>query len=368
MTITNPPTWLYKLDEQLNVDVDCMDPAFTLSLFPFVPHDMTSNQILVHDQLCYPRNDDLLRKVVKECKQDGWLAVYTRMSVLMCQANIGNINGRVLLQTLPSYSYDTEKTLEHGRAYIREFERAGISKDRFCLKIPCTGPGLAACAILENEGIRTLGTAVFSVHQAIAASQAGCLYISPYYNELRAHVDPNFWPESEDPALLHPMSSRLIQILKVYHTLYKETGKEQPLVKLASFLSPAEAMAAGELGCQSATISHQVLAQMANYPYERSKQPGQGEPKLQHPYKRASLTPQRLYPIADLDTLASPHWDGKLPSTDLDYLVDGGAKIDKANNADDTTRKRLSEALDSFVAAEKRSQAKIESAMASIQC
>lgn len=88
----------------------------------------------------------------------------------------------MLLQTLPSYAYDTEKTLEHARAYSREFARVGISKDRFCLKVPCTGAGLAACAILKNEGIRTLATAVFSVHQAIAASQAGCLYISPYYN------------------------------------------------------------------------------------------------------------------------------------------------------------------------------------------
>lgn len=100
----------------------------------------------------------------------------------MCKANIHNIKGRVLLQTLPSYAYNTEKTVEHARAYAREFESVGISKDRLCIKIPATGPALSACPILLKEGIRTLGTAVFSVHQAIAASQAGCLYISPYYN------------------------------------------------------------------------------------------------------------------------------------------------------------------------------------------
>ena len=100
----------------------------------------------------------------------------------MCKANIDNIKGRVLVQTLPTGAYSTEQTLESARAYARDFEKVGISKDRFCIKIPSTGPALSACPILLSEGIRTLATAVFSVHRAIAASQAGCLYISPYYN------------------------------------------------------------------------------------------------------------------------------------------------------------------------------------------
>lgn len=100
----------------------------------------------------------------------------------MCKENIGNIKGRVLLQVLPSNAYDGQKVLEHARLYAREFEKVGISKDRFCIKIPSTGPALSVCPILKEEGIATLGTALFSLPQAIAASQAGCLYISPYYN------------------------------------------------------------------------------------------------------------------------------------------------------------------------------------------
>ena len=114
----------------------------------------------------------------------------------MSKANIDNIQGRCLLQTLPSNAYDTQKTLEHARAYAREFARAGISKDRYCIKIPSTGPALSACPILKAEGIRTLGTALFSVHQAIAASQAGCLYISPYYNgEFAGCVPRSAWSQ-----------------------------------------------------------------------------------------------------------------------------------------------------------------------------
>jgi transaldolase len=93
-----------------------------------------------------------------------------------------NIQGRVLLQTSAFYAYDTEKVISQARSYAREFEKLDISKDRICIKIPCTGPALNASPVLLREGIRTLGTSLFSVTQAIAASQAETLSISPYYN------------------------------------------------------------------------------------------------------------------------------------------------------------------------------------------
>lgn len=159
------------------------------------------------------------------------------------------------------------------------------------------------------------------------------------------------------------MSPRLVQILETYKRLYKKTGKEQPFLKNASFISPQEAMAAGELGCHSATISHQVLTQLANLPYDGAKQPGEGVPKPEHPYRNAAPTPERLKKIAQTDPLIGPNWDGKLSRTDIDYLANGGVELDKANEADPETKKRLREALALFVAAEKRSQAKIEEAM-----
>lgn len=100
----------------------------------------------------------------------------------MCKKNIANINGRVLLQTLPSESYNYEATLAHARLYDNEFARVGISRDRFCIKIPSTGPALNALKVLSDEGIPTLGTAMFGLQQAIACSQAGALYVSPYFN------------------------------------------------------------------------------------------------------------------------------------------------------------------------------------------
>ena len=58
--------------------------------------------------------------------------------------------------------------------------------------------------------------------------------------EVRAHDEQEaLWPKSDDTALLHPMSPRLVQILETYKRLYKETGKEQPFLKNARYASRA---------------------------------------------------------------------------------------------------------------------------------
>ena len=48
------------------------------------------------------------------------------------------------------------------------------------IKVPCTVEGLKACKFLSNLGIKTNVTLVFSVAQAILASNAGATFISPF--------------------------------------------------------------------------------------------------------------------------------------------------------------------------------------------
>lgn len=189
-------SWLQKLDEQcelfglgvvavltdqVNVDVDWMDPTYSKNM-QIKPNDMTSNNLWVNIQMSHPDNKEFFERTVEELKSQGWLAIYNRIAVGLCKANIDNIRGRVALQVDPHEAYNKQAVLDHARAYAKEFERAGIPKTKYFIKIPSTGPALNAATILEGEGIRTLGTALFSLSQAIACSQAGMLYISPYYN------------------------------------------------------------------------------------------------------------------------------------------------------------------------------------------
>ena len=122
-------------------------------------------------------------------------------------------------------------------------------------------------------------------------------------------------------------------------------------------------MAAGELGCHSATISHQVLNQLAKLPYDASKQPGEGTLKQIHPYQIAAPTPARLARLSRVDPLSGADWDGKMASTEVDYLANQGSELEKAIDADLATKERLRDALELFIGAEKKSQVKIEEAM-----
>ncbi|CAG9983720.1 unnamed protein product [Clonostachys byssicola] len=347
-------TWLMKLQEQLNVDIDCMDPAEAKKLLPFKPCDQTSNQRLVYEQMISPENRDLFLQTAKEAKDEGWEVILNRMSARLCAKNIENIEGRVLLQSSARFAYDTDKVIEHARAYAHEFEKAGISKDRICIKIPATGPALNASPILLKEGIRTLGTSLFSVVQAIAASQAGCLSISPYINFPWYHADRKQWPDVQDPALEHPMSHRLVQIKQVYERLHKETGKEQPLLKPASFISAKEAMAMGEIGCEHATIPENILLELSLLDAEANPPPGTDSVK-----KRGVVAP-RLTHLADSDPLAGDKWKGRLPSTEVDYLADNGAALTEAIAEDETTERGLREALSAFEDNELQSRQAIE--------
>ena len=119
-------------------------------------------------------------------------------------------------------------------------------------------------------------------------------------------------------------------------------------------------MAAGEMGCHSATISHTVLNQLAELTYDGTKQPGEGVPKPEHVYKNAGPIPERLRKLASIDPLAPAGWDGKLASTDIDYLANGGVELQKAIDADPVTKTRLSDALKLFCGGEERSKTKVE--------
>jgi transaldolase len=122
-------------------------------------------------------------------------------------------------------------------------------------------------------------------------------------------------------------------------------------------------MAAGEMGCHHATISADVIKQLSKLEYNGTKQPGQGVPKPKHPYKNAAATPVRLAKVSKTDPLAPADWDGKLASTDIDYLANNGAELEKAIEADPVTKTRLFEALELFKGGELRSKAAIEEAM-----
>lgn len=184
------------------------------------------------------------------------------------------VTGHVHAQLSPRYAYSVSKSLAHAHRLIDLFTKHGIPANRVCLKIPSTGAGLVTCAQLQKEGINTLATTLFSVDQAVAAVQAGCYYIAPYFNELSVHYDPETWVDyGDDTADKHPMCPVIRDIVEMYRVLEKK-----PLIMparsamvscvldsrlIGSIVTAKEALAISTLGVDHITISGTVLKALA---------------------------------------------------------------------------------------------------------
>lgn len=55
-----------------------MDPNFASAMI-VKPHNQTSNQLIVNEQMSIPENREMFLQAVKEYKDQGWEAVLTRI-------------------------------------------------------------------------------------------------------------------------------------------------------------------------------------------------------------------------------------------------------------------------------------------------
>ncbi|PWN19581.1 aldolase [Microstroma glucosiphilum] len=340
---------IVRLARSTNIDVDSLDPSLARKLLSLgvTANDQTSNQVLIVQAILDPQNAQLVKEVTASMPDAPSLAIVDHISVLLSKRNDGLIKGRFLLQTSPQGASDMAAIIAHARNYAKEFEMAGLPKERFCIKLPATGAGVNAAKVLEGEGIRTLGTSLFSVPQALACSQAGCLSISPYFNEIPAHDrTTNLWPQPADVAREHPMSPRMVQIYQAYADLERHTGRTQPLIKAASMIGGKEAMAIGEeMGAQHLTCLAPVLKELFEMQVS-------GDSKKAEINTYATFdVPERLKDLLQVDPL-SPGGKPYTIDPSLDWLADGGAALDAYIAGDAETAKRLQASLDLFIGAE----------------
>ncbi|KAF4907634.1 Transaldolase [Colletotrichum viniferum] len=306
---------LEALSRVCNVDVDAIDPKVSTKM-PFKPHNQTSNQVICCNTMLEPEYRDIFLGDVKK---------------------------------------------DHG-----------ITRDQYAIKIASTGPGLAAAKILTEQGIKTLGTSMFSLPQAIAASQAGCLFVSPYLNEVAAYEDDSLMHKGDDPAMTHPMAPRLVHILETYAKMYQTTGKDQPLIVIASNANIGEIIATAELGCQHITILAHHLEELQEMTFDDtvlSKYPFLKDPppKRQAPHYKDFKTRDRLQGHMKIDPLIGPTWDGKFASTEKDWLANDGEALSKAIEADPAVVKKLKDVFKAFGDADVKAKAAIENEIANLK-
>ncbi|QYN46488.1 fructose-6-phosphate aldolase [Gilliamella sp. ESL0405] len=121
------------------------------------------------------------------------------------------------------------------KAMIKEAEQLRKVVPNIVTKIPVNAEGLKAIKALSEQGIATLGTAVYGAGQGFLAALAGAKYIAPYVNRIDAQGG-----NSKDTV------QELQKLLDLHCP--------ESIVLAASFRTPRQALDCLLAGCQGVTL------------------------------------------------------------------------------------------------------------------
>ena len=77
-------------------------------------------------------------------------------------------------------SVEINPHLDKAEDMVREGKKIAALCENFVIKIPCNVEGCKAAKMLEDQGIRTNVTLVFSTSQALQAGRIGAMFVSPF--------------------------------------------------------------------------------------------------------------------------------------------------------------------------------------------
>jgi transaldolase len=248
---------------------------------------------------------------------------------------LGIVSGRVSTEVDARLSFDTKATIEKAHLLIKQYEAAGMKKERVLIKIASTWEGIKAAEILEKEGIHCNLTLLFGMHQAVACAEAGVTLISPFVGRIldwyKKSTGKASYEAAEDPGV--------VSVTRIYE-YFKRFGHKTEIMG-ASFRNLGEITELA--GCDLLTIA-------PNYLEELTKTEGVLPRKLD-PEKAKTKAIERI--AMDEAIFRKMHTDDKMASDKLEEGIQGFTKAIIA------LEKQLGERLEALGSPE-RAAAKIE--------
>ncbi|KAJ5186355.1 Aldolase-type TIM barrel [Penicillium cf. viridicatum] len=192
---------LQYLRSKTQVDVDSFDAGVSTEVPGCV--DGTSNQAEIYCEMIKPRHEGRVKEVLAFSSKVKSEFPTLRLEEIAFEAIrlafliIPNITGTVHVMANPCYSYHTEKIVETGKRLhkICNLLNPAFDTNRLVMKVAATWEGLQACRELALCGIKTLATTVFTMEQVVLAGEAGCVSMSPFVHEAKAHFDEKYSDE-----------------------------------------------------------------------------------------------------------------------------------------------------------------------------
>ena len=255
-----------KLDQLKQFTTVVADTGDLDAIARMKPVDATTNPSLLLKAAAMPRYSELLHGAVRTSKGDLNLAC-DHFGVAVGEEILKIIPGRISTEVDARLSFDTQATLRRAERLIGLYEQAGIGRERVLIKIASTWEGIRAAEQLEQAGIQTNLTLLFSFAQAQACADAGAFLISPFVGRIY-----DWYKKAEGRDFVGAEDPGVQSVTRIYD-YYKANGY-QTVVMGASFrnIGQIEQLA----GCDRLTISPELLQQLADEqtPLARLLSPG----------------------------------------------------------------------------------------------
>lgn len=225
----------------------------------FKPQDATTNPSLILKAVQKPEYQPLLTETMTKFRGRALDESMDRLLVRFGCEILSIIPGRVSTEVDARLSFDSNGTFTRGERIIELYEAEGIHIDRVLIKVAATWEGIEAARRLEDRGIHTNLTLLFSFCQAVACGQAKVQLISPFVGRIYDWYKKSAgaaWDEAAKSGANDPG----VQSVREIYNHYKHFGIATEVMG-ASFRNIGQITALA--GCDLLTISPELLAQLA---------------------------------------------------------------------------------------------------------
>jgi len=225
----------------------------------FKPQDATTNPSLILKAVQKPEYAPLLKDTMARFRDRALDEAMDRLLVRFGCEILSIIPGRVSTEVDARLSFDTSATYTRAERIIGLYEAEGIHIDRVLIKVASTWEGIEAARKLEERGIHTNLTLLFSFAQAVACGHAKVQLISPFVGRIYDWYKKSAgsaWDEAASSGANDPGVKSVRQI----YNHYKKFGIATEVMG-ASFRNTGQIAALA--GCDLLTIAPDLLAQLA---------------------------------------------------------------------------------------------------------
>ncbi|MEO8023949.1 transaldolase [Polaromonas sp.] len=234
----------------------------------YKPQDATTNPSLILKAVQKPDYQPLLAEAVAKFRGRALDEIMDRLLVRFGCEILSIIPGRVSTEVDARLSFDSNATFTRGERIIELYQAEGIHIDRVLIKVAATWEGIEAARRLEERGIHTNLTLLFSFCQAVACGQAKVQLISPFVGRIYDWYKKSAgaaWDESAHAGADDPG----VRSVREIYNHYKHFGIATEVMG-ASFRNVGQITALA--GCDLLTISPELLGQLAasSAPLERA--------------------------------------------------------------------------------------------------